>query len=346
MEKGLISVIVPVYNAKKYIEKCAACVLNQTYTNWELIFVNDGSEDETGLICKEMCKNNNKVRYFEKTNGGPASARNVGIHHANGEFMYFMDVDDILHENALKALIDAYRVHNVDFVIANSLRIDIYGNEKREWTDKDILYANREEIEHLVEQYANDIKSNKVLWSAWGKLYRTDIVENNGLRFNEDVHAWEDVLFVFTYLVFCNSCYYLGNCLYTYCHFGQDNVASGRSWLGPMDFKYTIDEIKKILCDKKFQTVIENCYSEYAIWSMFNNIRLMPGSIPDYRKKLYNNIHELVNDRMLQESIHSYVQKHEDNAKIIPFLIRHKMTRTVIWVFKLQIFNKRQRGKK
>lgn len=346
MKKGLVSVIVPVYNAEKHIRNCYGYISEQSYKNWEVIFVNDGSTDQTESICRELSKNNDSVYYYAKDNGGPASARNVGISHANGEYLYFMDVDDILHANALEILEKAYRIQDVDFVIGNTLRIDIYGNKKKEWNEGDLLFSNREGIKQLVERYANDIKSNKILWSAWGKLYKSSIVKSNKVLFDEHVYAWEDVLFVFSYLTYCNSCYILKECLYTYIHYGQENIASGRSYLGPMDYKYTVSKISNILCENKFKSVINNCYSEYAIWSMFNVIRLMPRNQQHYYRKIYMNIHRIVTDKVLQESIYSYIQKHDDNARIIPFLIKHKMSIAIIIVFKLQIKYKLKRGKK
>lgn len=350
MEKGLVSVIIPVYNAEKYIQKCWEYISKQSYTKWEVIFINDGSKDKTETICKELCETNESVFYYKKENGGPASARNIGIRHANGEYIYFMDVDDILHENAFELLEQTCCLQAVDLVIGNALRIDIYGNKKKEWANKSQLFANRSEVKKLVESYAKDIKSNKIMWSAWGKLYRASIIKENNILFNEQVFAWEDVLFVFSYLGYCDSCYVLEDCLYTYIHYEQANFASKRSYLGPMDFKYTVNEISKILKggvqtnDNSYEKVINNCYSEYAIWSMFNNIRLYPVHSIDDFLGLYRNIHNLVNDIVLQRSIDEYEQKHEDNAQIIPCLVKHKMSIGIIIVFRLQLWNNKRRG--
>lgn len=346
MDRELVSIIIPIYNGEKHILKCWNNIWNQTYKNWEVIFVNDGSTDKTELICQDICMKNKNVCYYTKKNGGPASARNEGINHAKGEYMYFLDVDDILHENALEILVETFNHHNVDFVIGNTIRIDIYGNKRKEWDKEDAIYKNRGEINQLVERYADDIKSNKIFWSAWGKLYKSSIIKEHHIFFDEQVYAWEDVLFVFSYMVYCNSCYISKECLYTYVHYGQENIASGRSYRGPMDYKYTVREIEKILNEEKYKSVLENCYSEYAIWSLFNVIRLMPKKTKNYYRSLYSSIHEIVCDNKLQMSISSYTQKHDDNFRIIPLFIKWKMSIAIIIAFKLQIKAKLRRSKK
>lgn len=337
MNNDLISIIVPIYNAELHIAKCMDCVRNQSYDNLEIIVVNDGSTDKSDQICKEYLKKDVRIHYFTKRNGGPASARNEGIRRAKGKYLYFMDVDDILDKYAIEILYKAYHKDEFDFVIGNTKRIDIYGNERLEWKGEDQVFEDRGSVKELVYNFANDIKSYKILWSAWGKLYRADIIFDLELYYNERVYAWEDVLFVMSYLAHCKSVYYVGACLYTYVHCGQANIASNNSYLGPMDFRYTIRIIKKILRGQKYERVIRNCYSEYSIWSMFNNVRLMKiNSVGDLRK-LYFNIWRIVKSQELQQSIDSYVQKHNDNAKIIPFLIKRKWVWLIIVVFGMQI---------
>lgn len=337
MKEDLVSIVIPVYNAQAYIETCMECVQNQTYRNIEIIIVDDGSEDKSAELCNIYARQDVRIKYFHKSNAGPASARNEGIRHASGKYIYFMDVDDILEKDAVELLHNAYQKHDVDFVIGNTKRIDIYGKERAEWKNKNEVFGDRKAVIRFVSSFADDIKSYKVLWSAWGKLYRADIIQKNHLYYNEKVHAWEDVLFVVAYLVYCNSIFYLGDCLYTYIHCGQSNIASNRSYLGPLDFRYTVKEIRKILKGKEYNQVIGNCYSEYAIWSIFNNVRLLKIHTVQDMRQLYSNIYRIVKDERLKRSIGYYVQKHDDNARIIPFLIKRGWVWFIIIVFRLQL---------
>lgn len=345
MQADLISLIIPIYNAQSCIPRCMDCVQNQTYRNIEIIIIDDGSTDNSYPCCKFYEKRDSRIKIFRKTNGGPASARNEGICHAQGKYLYFMDVDDILEKEAIELLHDAFLKSHTDFIIGNTKRIDIYNNERAEWKTSDKLFEDRKSIVRLVYAFANDIKSYRMLWSAWGKLYRADIIQENHIWYNEKLYGWEDVLFVISYLAHCSSAYYIGDCLYTYRHYGQANIASSKSYMGPLDFRYTVKEAKKILCEKKYAPVIANCYSEYAIWSIFNNVRLVNiHSAHDFRY-LYRNVYKIVHDHTLQKSIKYYVQKHSDNARIIPFFIQRKWTFFIIVILKLQIIKNNIKSK-
>ena len=96
---GLLSIIVPAYNCEKSIEKCIDSILKQTYNDIEIIIVNDGSTDRTDDICREMAKQENRIKYIFKENGGVSSARNIGLDFANGEFIQFVDSDDYLEKH-------------------------------------------------------------------------------------------------------------------------------------------------------------------------------------------------------------------------------------------------------
>lgn len=89
-----ISVIIPVYNSEKYIERCLKSVVNQSYKDLEIILIDDGSTDNSSLICKKWEKLDNRVKYFRKENGGPSTARNYGLKHVSGDYIHFLDSDD------------------------------------------------------------------------------------------------------------------------------------------------------------------------------------------------------------------------------------------------------------
>ena len=100
-----ISVIVPVYNAEKYLHRCIDSILSQTFTDFELLLINDGSKDSSGAICDEYAAKDNRVRVFHKENGGASSARNLGLDNAKGEWIAFVDSDDLLEVNMLNHLL-------------------------------------------------------------------------------------------------------------------------------------------------------------------------------------------------------------------------------------------------
>lgn len=339
----LISVIIPVYNAEMHIAQCMECIQNQTYKKLEIIFVDDGSDDRSAELCKNYAEQDDRVKYVYKMNGGPASARNAGIKKACGKYIYFLDADDIIEDNAIERLYEIFLSENVDFVIGNAVHINTFGEKCIVGDRKNKLYKDRESVKELVYEFADDIKSHKILWTVWGKLYRSDIIKTNNLCYNEKIDAWEDTMYVIMYLAHCASVSYIGDCLYTCDHYRQSDCtkqsdcASGRMWLGPLDFRYTVREVEKVLNEKRYERVIGNCYSEYAILSMFTSTRLLRINTAHDLRRLYANIYRIVHDRKLQKSIRYYVQKHDDNAKIIPFFVRKKCVWLILITFKLQI---------
>ena len=128
MSNPLLSVIVPVYNAEKYIKRCIESILNQTLTDLELILVDDGSTDNSGIICDEYTKFDNRVKVIHKVNGGAASARNVGISIANGDYIGFCDSDDFLNHSMYKDLIDIMLINNLETISCTSNTYDESGN--------------------------------------------------------------------------------------------------------------------------------------------------------------------------------------------------------------------------
>lgn len=115
-----ISVIVPVYNVEKYLRRCIDSILAQTFTDFELLLIDDGSKDSSGEICDEYARNDERVRVFHKENGGVSSARNLGLDNAKGEWVSFVDADDIIYSNNLDILFEVARNNpTINFVIGN-----------------------------------------------------------------------------------------------------------------------------------------------------------------------------------------------------------------------------------
>ena len=122
MSDSLISVIVPVYNSEQTLNRCIDSILGQTYRNFELFLINDGSKDRSGEICDEYARKDSRVKVFHKENGGVSSARNVGLDNASGEWITFVDSDDRIGQNFLKNLV-LYST-NVDLVYVNQVILE------------------------------------------------------------------------------------------------------------------------------------------------------------------------------------------------------------------------------
>lgn len=182
-----VSVIIPIYNLQNYIERCLDSVLKQTYSNMEIILVNDGSTDRSLTICEEYAKRDSRIRVFSKQNGGASSARNVGLSYVKGDLLTFVDGDDVLHQDYLKILYLLLIDTNSDIVSANDIRI--FNEEEINpafINDIDIkgkkIYSNTEAILMLYKGH--------IPCSVYSKLYKVSLFKN--IRFDENLSMFED----------------------------------------------------------------------------------------------------------------------------------------------------------
>lgn len=168
----MVTIVVPVYNISNYIENCVDSILRQTYRNFELILVNDGSTDGSSIICKRYCKKDGRVKLINKDNGGLSSARNSGIDHAHGKFIIFIDGDDWIDEDYVQKLVDAItktRSSIAVFHMKKELKNEAYATRdmKCEWTKFTGYQA-------LKELFTN----NNIGYSACNKIYDIDLFDS------------------------------------------------------------------------------------------------------------------------------------------------------------------------
>ena len=189
-EESLISIIVPIYKVKEYLDECINSIIKQTYSNIELILVDDGSPDECPKMCDEWAMKDDRIKVIHKKNGGLSSARNSGLDMAQGEYISFVDSDDFICQNALLDLYD--RIKNDESVGIVSGMIYRYQNGnasiyKEEWyhEEEKVISANNFLLETM---------SLKSSFTVWNKLYRRDIIGN--IRFREGRNN-EDTLFMY-----------------------------------------------------------------------------------------------------------------------------------------------------
>jgi len=202
-----VSIIVPIYNAAKYLRFTLDSILSQTYTNYELILVNDGSTDDTELICFDYAKHNEKVYYFYKTNGGLSSARNYGILHARGKWLSFVDSDDYLCPDFYETLIKSSVDSDYD-VIISTFRLITREKLVSEGPSAVIKIGG---INELSAQNFEECKAKwpmldgipGVMGMVWKKLYRKDVITKYDLSFT--TIQSEDELFDLQYCGYINS---------------------------------------------------------------------------------------------------------------------------------------------
>ena len=213
--KKKISVIVPVYNSGKYLKRCIDSILSQSYNDFELILVNDGSTDRSGEICKSF--KDPRIRYFEQNNKGVSSARNVGIKECSGEFVTFADSDDMLLKDYLMTLVSLQEKYGTDITICtfsdrdeDGKCVDIYSPEWR----RNRLIRGSGARTALTDKILSNTGNKRPAMSPYCKLYRADIIKNNGIIFDEKLPVGEDVLFNLTYAQHIDSLLYIKSVQY------------------------------------------------------------------------------------------------------------------------------------
>ena len=191
----LISIIVPVYNVDAYLKQCVDSILSQKYENFELLLIDDGSTDKSGEICDVYEQRDKRVRVFHKKNGGVSSARNVGLDNAKGDWIAFVDSDDIVTPNYLSGLYSDVK-SDVDLVIQKYFVFkDHLKDESVPEVIKNAVVYDKSDLQKLIVEHRLD--KNGYICS---KLYKQELIRNNNIKFQEEISFCEDYYFLFQYL--------------------------------------------------------------------------------------------------------------------------------------------------
>ena len=198
--KNRISIIVPVYNAEKYLEKCIESILGQTYDDWELLLINDGSVDASGKICDFYASKDERIKAFHQDNAGVSVARNFGIKESCGEFLTFVDSDDYITENHIEGLIKAMQEKSCDLSVA-----DIFFKQgdkvwNNAWIRRDAVISVYNYIKIIKDDFPN-----VCIGGVCNKVFLNRIINHNSIFFNEEKNYSEDYMFNIAYLKFCKS---------------------------------------------------------------------------------------------------------------------------------------------
>lgn len=209
-----VSVIVPVYNVEKYIATCIQSILMQTFENYELLVINDGSTDSSIDIAKTF--NDERIQIFEKENGGLSDARNYGLERAKGKFIYFIDPDDWIEPSLLK--------DNLDIIIQNNLEFIVFGFQK-EYQDLSGTLIKSEQVLPAIDSYNKgsceqmiDEYHLSILGYAWNKIYRKSFLDKHQVVFPKGVSLVEDIIYNSSLFTVSDKIQFNRNCYYHYMH--------------------------------------------------------------------------------------------------------------------------------
>lgn len=298
-----ISVIVPVYKVEQYLPRCVDSILSQSFTDFELILVDDGSPDNSGKICEEYAQKDNRIRVFHKLNGGVSSARNLGLDNAQGKWVVFIDSDDYVERGYLQELIEIVKEYKTEFV-----SIDVFEQPILQ----ENVYLLRKDFRLLFTKYKID-----KFCPPWGKLYNRNLIEQCHLRFNPTVHIGEDVMFVLLYILNLKSLVLLKSDKYVYERMNQESLTK-------CVFDFEIELSGKIEFERVFALVIDKlCLGESETEDLSMSMQL-------YVERTMNSIMRIPKRKERVDKLSSldlrlylkYKRPHSWKEAVILFLLR------------------------
>ena len=206
----LISVVIPVYNAARYLDACLKSVVGQTYRKLDIIVVDDGSTDCSDTIINKYAKNDSRIHVISNTNHGVSFSRNCGIDHARGKYIAFIDSDDIVKDNYIERLLKPLVFSDISFTVCRYKSIDEDSND----TVGQIYGPDA--IGDLSNDFYELTMLNGILYGPWAKLYKLDLINKHHIRFNEKLSNGEDQLFNFAYYRYIKQYCFVNEELYFY----------------------------------------------------------------------------------------------------------------------------------
>ena len=319
-----ISVIIPVYNTEKYLHRCIDSILAQTFTDYELLLINDGSKDNSGTICDEYAKKDSRIRVVHKENGGVSSARNMGLDNAKGEWICFIDSDDWVEKEYLKVL---YQDGKYDYVTCYWKVLNCKTYQSNIPTSKaHIGVAN---IKQFIEENIHRLSFPVC------RLYKKNIIEKHTIRFDKRISFCEDALFNILYLGNIKSVRQTNDVLYNYEKHEASLSNTSKPW---EELDYAICKIGDGICEleEKLSCNGESLLQHY-IWSVLLRKYLTFLQYQKSIKECRAGLKQVYKNRYVQKIFKSSLNKQKSRfRKLFDFLMRQKLFYCATILLKVQ----------
>ena len=266
-QKPLISIIIPIFNVEDKLNKCIQSVINQTYSNLEIILVNDGSTDNSFKICKEFENSDNRIKLISIENNGVSNARNIGIKNAKGKYIGFVDSDDYIDNDMFEILYSNIEDNDADLSI---IGYQIETINKKIIKNTNLNQYKKIEIMTQSQAYEKILDKNSFQGYCWNKLFKSELLKD--ILFDVNIYICEDLLFVCEYLKKCKTIVYDSKNSYHYIYYPNSswNMEYSPKWATILESYNRIINIYKNL-DKNLESLIiytyfkVNCNLKYKI---------------------------------------------------------------------------------
>ncbi|MCR5736901.1 MAG: glycosyltransferase [Eubacterium sp.] len=267
-KKLSISIIIPLYNCESFIRHCVESILNMNRDDVEIILINDGSTDETGEICECLAKSNEFIHYFLQENQGVSAARNNGLSKAQGEYVLFIDADDIIDPEAMNLLLTKITDDSSIDMAIYGMTFDYYHHGecyRRETLNTPI--KGSEETSEWIKKIEALFDANS-LSSLCNKVFKRSLLEKNQLELNKEMFLYEDLEYSIRCLTYCNHIFFEPTAIYHYRQ-SEDEGNAGRRLKRIEHINGLVDQI-----EKAFELLQKNCLDIYDIEIEKKNILL------------------------------------------------------------------------
>ena len=308
-----VSVIIPVYKAEYFLDKCVSSIINQTYENLEIILVDDGTPDNSPKMCDEWAKKDKRIKVIHKENGGASSARNKGLEDCTGDYIYFCDSDDFIEINCIEKLVD--KIKDNDVVIMGYNKVNGDKITAKVYNDK---LSQNEFISEIIHEWDFGL--------LWNKLYKKEFIKS---KFNEKFKIREDLLFNSEYFKNVKKIGLINEPLYNYID-NPNSLTKGAKTI-PFEQLKTIHLNMLELLNQIDESIVPHQNATYL--KSFINI-LKPFVYSKLKKEDKELVFNYLEDDTIKESFKNYKTINLKESIFI-FLLKHKKIKLLLFFIKL-----------
>lgn len=302
----LISIIVPVYNVEKYLEKCVDSIINQTYRNLEIILVNDGSTDNSGELCDNLATKDSRIVVYHKENGGVSSARNLGLDRAQGDYIGFVDSDDYIDPDMYELLYSELKKYNTDISMCGLYHVYANKNDIQINEIKHYIMTSEQAIEMVLDGRFSGV-------TPGNKLYNRCLFDD--LKYNEEINTGEDALIIVKLFGKCKRVSLTTERKYYYYH-RENSITTSPFSSKTLDIINVYQQILKIV-EERYPTLIKSA-KRRVLWAYFYVLDSL--CISDMRSN-YNKLADELVSELKNNAIFILGNSHFTSKRKILFLL-------------------------
>ena len=310
----MVSIVVPCYNVEQYIEACVQSLLSQKYKDIEIILINDGSKDNTPLILENISKKDSRIKIFHQANLGVSETRNIGIRHAQGKYICFVDSDDCVTEDYISSMMSAMEEFSADIVLSGR-EIHYRNGTIEKYTPELKILQN-----HALREFFFEPSFKLIRGGPFGKLFVKSIIIENNIKFPSGIHYLEDAIFVLDYLLHSNSLVSVPVNSYKYLLHSDSLV-------------FTIHDFEtEALGYNAFKTISDDCTKRFMLdknsgWLVDNLLFMIHRQIKSANRDLY------LLDKIDWDFYHKHFKASTIKGKLFKSLQTHKWGRMFLVKF-------------